>query len=100
MVGPPLFAFAMLFLTAILFKSSPAFPFLPLVRLVFLVGDVGSLSEPKMFAELGILDSRRFGDVLRSLNTVLLVWGRRSGGLDRVGIDGAVTALPAPKIFG
>lgn len=98
--GPPLFAFAILFLTAILLKSSPPeFPFFPLVKLGLRVGDVGVFSYPGRFVELGILESRRFGDVLRSLRAVLLACGRRSGALDNVGREGAVTALPAAKMF-
>jgi hypothetical protein len=41
---PPLFAFAILFFTAILFKSSPEFPFFPFVKLFFRVGDNGTFS--------------------------------------------------------
>lgn len=66
-VGPPLLAFAMLFFAAILLRSSFFF-----VKLVFRVGDVGIFSWPERVVELGILDSRLFGEVVRSLKAALL----------------------------
>lgn len=97
---PPLLAFAViLFLAAILVRSS-LLPDLPFVRLLLRVGEVGALFSLVMrFVEEGILESRRLGDVGRSLRAVLLDCGRRSGALDNVGNDGAVAALPAAKIL-
>jgi hypothetical protein len=39
------------------------------------------------------LDSRLFGELLRSFSAVPLGWGLRSGALDNVGNDGAVAVL-------
>lgn len=52
------------------------------------------------FVEDGIFDNLRLGDELRSFKAVTLGCGRKSGALDSVGSDGAVTALPTPKVFG
>ena len=83
--------FAMLFFIASLFRSSP-FDFL--VRLDFLVGEIGMFSCEIRFVDDGIFDRRRFGEGLLSLRAVLLLCGRRSGALVSVGNDGAETGLP------
>jgi len=93
----PLVALIMLFLVAILLRSS-AFEALDL-RLDFLVGDNGTFSWETRLADNGIFESRRFGEELRSLRAMVLGCGRRSGALDRVGNAGAVTAFLA-KMFG
>lgn len=94
--GPALLAFAMLFFTASLFKSSPEVVFL-CFKLLLRVGERELLSLPWRFVELGILDSLLFGELLRSFSAVPLFCGLRSGALDNVDNDGAVAVL---KMFG
>lgn len=89
----PLVALTMLFLVAILLRSS-VFEALDF-RLDFRVGDNGAFSCEIRFADDGILDRRRFGEELRSLRAVLLVCGRRSGAVDNIG---AVAAFPAKRL--
>lgn len=93
---PTLLAFAMLFFTATLLRSSPALAFL-CFKLLLRVGDRGLFSWPCRFVELGILDSPLFGELLRSFNAMPLPWGLRSGAPESVGNVGAVVVL---KIFG
>ena len=50
--------------------------------------------------EDGILESRRFGELLRSLSAAWLDCGLRSGALDSVGNVGAVLGFPAAKMLG
>ena len=89
----PLVALTMLFLVAILLRSS-VFEALDF-RLDFRVGDNGAFSCEIRFADDGILERRRFGEELRSLRAVLLVCGRRSGAADNVG---TVAAFPAKRL--
>jgi hypothetical protein len=88
----------MLFFAANLLKSS--LPALPFVRLDFRVGEIGWFSCEMRFVEEGIFDSRRFGEELLSPRTALLLCGRRSGALKRVGMMGTETGFPAANIFG
>ena len=87
-----------MFFVASLFRSIPALDAFDF-RLDFRVGERGIFSWEMRFVDDGILESLRFGDELRSLSTVLLGCGRRSGALPRVGNCGALTGFPL-KILG
>ena len=64
------------------------------------VGEIGMFSWEMRLVDDGILDSLLLGEVHRSLRAVLLLCGRRSGALDKVGSVGTVFAFAAAKMLG